>query len=95
MARKRAGRTVKVSVSLDAGDVAVLKRRARESYGGNLSAAFSEAARWIRQREARQRLVDLLGGPTLTPDIATAIDAEQAGRSSHGARRTKRRTSAA
>lgn len=94
MARKRAGRTVKVSVSLKAGDVAVLKRRARESYGGNLSAAFSEAARWIRQREARQRLVGLLGGPTLTPDIATAIDAEQAGQAGP-ARRTKRRTPAA
>ena len=94
MARTRAGRTVKVSVSLDAGDVAVLKRRARESYGGNLSAAFSEAARWIRQREARQRLVGLLGGPTLTPEIATAIDTEQTGHKGP-ARRTKRRTPAA
>jgi hypothetical protein len=93
MGRKRAGRTVKVSVSLDVDDVAVLKRRARESYGGNLSAAFGEAARWIRQREARRRLVDMLGGPTLTPEMTADIDAEQAGRS--GTRKTKRRTSAA
>jgi hypothetical protein len=76
---KRAGRTVKISVSLDRDDVAVLRRRARESFGGNLSAAFSEAARWIRQREARRRLIDALGGPTLTTSAAAAIDAEQDG----------------
>jgi hypothetical protein len=79
MTRKRAGRTVKVSVSLDRDDFAVLKREAKESFGGNLSAAFSEAARWIRQREARRRLIDDLGGPTLTARSAAAIDAEQAG----------------
>jgi hypothetical protein len=107
MALKRAGRTVKVSVSLDAEDVAALKRRARESHGGNLSAAFSEAARLIRQREARRRLVDLLGGATLTPNMAAAIDTEQAVRtrrtgegvtprgSGTAARKTRRRTSAA
>ena len=77
MTRKRAGRTVKVSVSLDRQDVAALRRRARDSYGGNLSAAFADAARWIRQREARQRLVEMLGGPTLTAASAAAIDAEQ------------------
>ena len=86
---------MKVSISLDAGDVAVLKRRARESYGGNLSAAFGEAARWIRQREARRQLVDLLGGPALTPHMAAAIDTEQAGTSRPAPRKAKRRTSAA
>jgi hypothetical protein len=95
MAVKRAGRTVKVSVSLDIDDVAVLKRRARESYGGNLSAAFSEAARWIRQREARRRLIDILGGPMLTPEMADAIDAEQAAGPRPARRKTRRRSSAA
>ena len=79
MAQQRAGRTVKISVSLDRDDVAALKRRARESYDGNLSAAFAEAARWIRQREARRHVVDALGGPTLTPESAAAIDVEQQG----------------
>lgn len=79
MAQRRAGKTVKVSVSLDRQDVAALKRRAKESYGGNLSAAFAEAARWIRQREARQRLIERLGGPSLTPNARAAIDAEQNG----------------
>ena len=68
---------MKVSISIDKGDLAVLKGRARESYRGNLSAAFPEAARSIRQRTARTRLVDMLGGPSLTASAAGAIDAEQ------------------
>jgi hypothetical protein len=94
MAQKRAGKTIKVSVSLDRDDVAVLKRRARESYGGNLSAAFAEAARWLRQREARRSLIGMLGGPTLTPDSAAAIDAEQEGAPPRE-RKKNRRTRAA
>lgn len=78
MASARSGRTVKVSISIDKGDLAVLRRRARKSHRGNLSAAFSEAARLIRQREARTRLIDMLGGPTLTASAAGTIDAEQA-----------------
>jgi hypothetical protein len=91
MAQRRAGKTIKVSVSLDKQDVAALKRLAKESYGDNLSAAFSEAARWIRQREARQRLIDELGGPTLTAESAAAIDAEQAGGVRYEPRRSKRK----
>jgi hypothetical protein len=90
MPRKRAGNTVKVSVSLDKEDVAALKRRAKKSYDGNLSAAFAEAARWIRQREARERLLDLLGGPTLTAEAAAAIDAEQEGGPRYQPRRTEK-----
>ena len=88
---KRAGRTVKVSVSLDRRDLAALKRRARESYDGNLSAAFADAARWLRQREARVRLIGMLGGFTLTPASAAAVDAEQerAGREPTKRRRTR------
>lgn len=95
MAQKRPGRTVKVSVSLDREDLAALKRRARESHDGNLSAAFAEAARWIRQREARGRLIDLLGGPTLDSEASAAIAAEQAGGPRYQPRRTKPRKSAA
>ncbi|HEX3849656.1 MAG TPA: hypothetical protein VHW01_01745 [Polyangiaceae bacterium] len=86
----RAGKTIKVSVSLKREDVAALKRSAKESYGGNLSAAFAEAARLIRQREARQRLIDKLGGPTLTPAAAAAIDAEQQGGPRYEPRKPRR-----
>ncbi|HEY4158040.1 MAG TPA: hypothetical protein VGM29_08080 [Polyangiaceae bacterium] len=79
MPRERPGKTVKVSISLDKAELAALKRRARESYGGNLSAAFGEAARWLVQREARRHLITELGGPSLTRGAAAAIDAEQAG----------------
>ena len=94
MAQRRAGKTIKVSVSLAADDVAALKRRANESYDGNLSAAFSEAARWIRQQEARRRLIDKLGGPMLTPESAAAIDAEQAGGPRYEPKKTRRRRAA-
>jgi len=93
MARSRAGNTVKVSVSLDKDDLAALKRRARDSFGGNLSAAFSEAARLIRQREARGRVIDMLGGSTLTPTLAAGIDAEQTGQ--HARPKKARRARAA
>ena len=79
MATTRSGKTVKVSISIDKADLAALRRRARESHRGNLSAAFSEAARLIRQRAARTRLIDMLGGPTLTATAAGTIDVEQAG----------------
>lgn len=79
MAQQRAGKTIKVSVSLTREDVAALRRLAKESYDGNLSAAFAEAARLMRQRDARRKLVDRLGGPTLSSDVAAAIDAEQRG----------------
>jgi hypothetical protein len=94
MAQRRAGKTVKVSVSLNKDDVAALKRRARESYGGNLSAAFAEAARWIRQREARRGLIDTLGGATLTPHAAAAIDAEQGGGPRYEPKRSKPKSAA-
>jgi hypothetical protein len=94
MAQRRSGRTVKVSVSLDKDDLATLKRAARESYDGNLSAAFAEAARWIRQREARKRLIELLGGPTLTREAAAALDAELAGGPRHEPRKPRRKRAA-
>jgi hypothetical protein len=94
MRKKRAGRTVKVSVSLDQDDVAALKRRAEESYDGNLSAAFAEAARWFRQREARRVLISKLGGPTLTPESAAAIDAEQRGGPRYEPKKPRRRRAA-
>jgi len=80
MTPKRAGHTVKVSVSLHREDVAALRRHAKASYGGNISAAFADAARWIRQRETRRLLIAELGGASLTPAAAAALDAEQRGR---------------
>ncbi|MBI4952545.1 MAG: hypothetical protein HY908_10970 [Myxococcales bacterium] len=94
MAQQRSGRTVKVSVSLSKEDLASLKRAATESYGGNLSAAFADAARWIRQRETRRRLIDMLGGPCLTPEAAAELDAELEGGSRSGPKKPRGRRAA-
>jgi hypothetical protein len=95
MAQHRAGDTIKVSVSLSKSDVQALKRLAKAEHGGNLSAAFSEAARMLRQREAQRKLIDMLGGPSLTPEDAAAIDAEQAGGPRFEPKRKSRRRRAA
>lgn len=94
MTSKRTGKTVKVSVSLTREDLATLRREANESHGGNLSAAFAEAARWLRQREARRRVIELLGGPSLTPAAAAAIDDEQRAALAKAPRRARTRRAA-
>jgi hypothetical protein len=52
--------TQKVSISVEANDLKWLRRRAKRR-GGNLSAVFAEATRLLRQREARERLLDRFG----------------------------------
>ncbi len=94
MAQRRSGRTIKVSVSLDKADLASLRRAAKRSFHGNLSAAFAEAARWIRQREARRRLIEMLGGSALTTESAAAIDAELEGGPRHEPKRPRRKRAA-
>lgn len=94
MARKRAGSTVKVSVSLDEEDLATLKRRAREAHGGNLSAAFAEAARKLRQHEAREQLLALFRRPPLTPEAAAAIEAELRGGHRYEPKKPRRKRAA-
>ena len=90
MTRSRAGNTIKISVSLSKGDLATLRRRAKESFGGNLSAAIAEAAKWIRQQEARRDLIEMLGGSVLTPASSAAIQREQTGEDEAPKRRTRR-----
>jgi hypothetical protein len=73
----RAGRTHKVSISLNRADLATLRQRARRLYGGNLSAAIAEAAHRFREEEGREALVAWLGDTArLTPDQREAIRAE-------------------
>ncbi len=57
----RPGRTDKVSVSIDRGDLAALRRRARRLFGGNISAAVAEGVRRIREEEGREALAAWLG----------------------------------
>jgi hypothetical protein len=57
----RAGRTDKISVSLDRKDLAAIRARARRLYGGNLSAVVAEGIRRVREEEGREALVAWLG----------------------------------
>lgn len=80
MKRKNGIAAVKVSVSVAEADLAVLKRRAKRLYDGNLSAVIHELAQKAKKQEAMERLVAVLGGPSLTDDERRAIDAEWSGR---------------
>lgn len=66
----------KVSISVDANDLKWLRHRAKRR-GGNLSAVFAEATRLLRQREARERLLERFGqDATVSSEEADAIRAE-------------------
>jgi len=58
---QRPGSTEKISISIDVADLAVLRRRARKLYSGNLSAAVGEGVIYIREQEGREGLVRWLG----------------------------------
>jgi len=88
--RRRSGRTDKVSISLDRSDLALLRKRARRLYGGNLSAVVAEGVGRIREDEGREALVAWLGDLGRTaPEQRESIRAEWRGDST---RRRRRRT---
>ena len=73
----RAGRTDKISVSIDRGDLTALRRRARRLYGGNISAVVAEGLRRVREEEGREALVAWLGkAGQATPEERDAVRAE-------------------
>ncbi len=88
---KRPGRTVKLSISLDKQDVALLAARAKRIAGGNLSAAVADMIRVAREWEGRVALADWLGEGREEPsaEVRDAIRAEWRGG------RRRRRSSAA
>jgi hypothetical protein len=52
--------TEKVSVSLKKEDLAVLRKRAKRLYGGNLSALLSDFAKLARYEDGADKLIDWL-----------------------------------
>lgn len=72
----RAGKTEKVSVSLDRADLALLRKRAKRLHGGNLSAALAEGIRLLREEEGREALVAWLGEAKMTEAQREEIRAE-------------------
>lgn len=73
----RAGRTVKLSISLDRADLALLRKRARRRHQGNLSAVIAEGVRRLQEEEGREALLAWLGESAIaSPAEHDAIRAE-------------------
>jgi hypothetical protein len=83
---KRPGRTVKLSISIGERDLELLKKRAKQMSGGNISAAITEMIHIAREWEGRHALATWLGEGREEPSTKTmdAIRAEWRGK-----RRTK------
>ena len=75
---KRAGSTVKLSISLDRRDLELLQKRAKRLSGGNVSAAITDMIHIAREWEGRQMLAAWLGEGRDEPSKKTmdAIRAE-------------------
>jgi hypothetical protein len=58
---KRAGSTVKLSISLDQRDLELLRKRAKRLSGGNVSAAITDMIHIAREWEGREALAAWLG----------------------------------
>ena len=89
---KRPGRTVKLSISIEKHDLALLRKRAKRVSGGNVSAAITDMIRIAREWEGREALAAWLGEGQEEPsgEVMKAVRAEW-----RGARRVKRRKKAA
>ena len=92
--KKRSGRTVKLSISIDKDDFDLLKKRAKRVSGGNLSAAITEMIRIAREWEGRETLAAWLGDGREEPTTAVmeSIRSEWSGATP---RRATKRTKAA
>ncbi|MBI2395314.1 MAG: hypothetical protein HYV09_37440 [Deltaproteobacteria bacterium] len=87
---KRAGVTEKISVSVNRDDMAIIRKRAKRLYGGNVSAVIAEVIARAKAQEQLSDLLDWLGGPApMSKEVEEEIDRELAGQ------RRKRRTRAA
>ena len=88
---KRAGVTTKVSLSIRNDDLAVLRRRAARSHGGNLSAVIADLVAEARRQEAWEKMSAWYGKPVeMTESEREAIHREILG----APRRARRRRAA-
>jgi hypothetical protein len=77
---KRAGTTAKISVSVDRGDLEILRKRAKRLHDGNVSAVIAEIITRAKEQEGLADLLDWLGGPApMTDAEAMAVDRELLG----------------
>lgn len=74
-AKKRSGTALTLNVTLEPKDLAILRRRAKRLYGGDVSAAIGDAVELLRIDEGRSKLAATLEyelGP-LEPALARSV----------------------
>lgn len=76
--QRRPGTTEKISISVRASDLVVLRRRAKRLYAGNVSVVIAELAADAALLEGMHQLVEQLGGPTLAEADRVELDREWA-----------------
>jgi len=68
--------TRKVTISLDADELAWLEQRAKRLHAGNVSAAFVDGVHALKRREALQDFLRMSKAPRLSPEEVAAVMAE-------------------
>jgi len=66
----------KVTISVDADELAWIERRARRLHAGNLSAAFVDGVHALRRREALRDFLRMSKAPRLSSDEVAEVLAE-------------------
>jgi hypothetical protein len=91
---KRAGVTKKVSLSVHADDLKMLKQRAKRLYDGNVSAVFNDLIALVKRQEAWEKALAWYGkSVAVTDEERGTIDRELLG-SAHAKSARKRRSAA-
>jgi hypothetical protein len=68
--------TRKVTISLEASELAWIEQRAQRLHAGNVSAAFADGLKALRRREALQAFLRMSKAPRLSPEELVTVMAE-------------------
>jgi hypothetical protein len=90
MPTRRKGETGKVSVTVTAEDLKLLRARAKRLHGGNLSAAVADGVSRLREEEATHRLLQRLDAPPLSDARYEEIVSEWRGEPPAAGKRPRR-----
>ena len=87
--RRRAGKTVTISISVDEETQRLLKAEAKRNYGGNVSALVAAIAREAKRQSALEWLLQRAGTLPMTDEDRAALLAEIDGKPSRKKRRPR------
>jgi len=90
MTTRRKGQTGKVSVTVTAEDLKLLRARAKRLHRGNLSAAVADGVSRLREEEATHRLLQRLDAPPLSDARYEEIVREWRGEAPPAGKRSRR-----